>query len=226
MASCTHFDTTGNVTMVPNTTYSGPVKPKLDKFVELPFTSDDAEFNALAAARSTSATCRRRTSRRTRRRPARAASSRERTTRASRRTTTSTPGTRGRSTTSRYNFNSTGNGGQAGKIFSQLYFRQAFQMLVDQPLYIEQIYKGYGVPTYGPVPVCPTNTFAHRARARATRTRTTRRRRSRCSPRTAGRSSRAGRHDLHGRGEVRRAGGHAAELHAPVRERHARPRSS
>ena len=33
-------------------------------------------------------------------------------------------------------------------------------MLINQPLYIKQINKGYGVPTYGPVPVCPTNTFS------------------------------------------------------------------
>ena len=59
-----------------------------------------------------------------------------------------------------YNFTSTGNGGQAGAIFGKLYFRQAFQSLVNQPLYIKQIDKGYGVPTYGPVPVCPTNSFA------------------------------------------------------------------
>jgi peptide/nickel transport system substrate-binding protein len=59
-----------------------------------------------------------------------------------------------------FNVNSTGNGGQAGKILSQLYYRQAFQMLVDQPVLIQHIDKGYGVPTYGPVPVCPTNNFA------------------------------------------------------------------
>ncbi len=51
-----------------------------------------------------------------------------------------------------YNFNSTADNGNAGKIFSQLYFRQAFQYLVDQPLYISKLYHGYGVPTYGPVP--------------------------------------------------------------------------
>ena len=44
-----HMDTTGNVTFVPNKKYSGPQKPTLEKFVELPFTSDTAEFNALAA---------------------------------------------------------------------------------------------------------------------------------------------------------------------------------
>ena len=59
-----------------------------------------------------------------------------------------------------YNFNSTGDGGQAGKIFRQLYFRQAFQLLVDQPLYVDKIFKNYAVPTYGPVPVLPKNIFA------------------------------------------------------------------
>ena len=34
------------------------------------------------------------------------------------------------------------------------------QTLVDQPLYIKKISKGYGIPTYGPVPVAPKNSFA------------------------------------------------------------------
>ena len=37
--------------MVPNPTYSGPVKPTLKKFMELPFTSDSAEFNALVGGK-------------------------------------------------------------------------------------------------------------------------------------------------------------------------------
>ena len=41
----------GNVTMVPNPKYSGPVKPKIDKFVQLPFTSNAAEFNALVGGK-------------------------------------------------------------------------------------------------------------------------------------------------------------------------------
>jgi peptide/nickel transport system substrate-binding protein len=155
-----HFDASGNVTMIPNKAYSGPVKPKLDKFVELPFTSDSAQFNALAAGKvdvgflpPSDVTS-----------PA----------------TTSggacgiQPGANnprlsnfnivaGNAWQINYfpmNFNSTGNGGNAGKLFKQLYFRQAFQTLVNQPLYIKQIFKGYGVPTYGPVPVCPHNSFA------------------------------------------------------------------
>jgi peptide/nickel transport system substrate-binding protein len=46
-----HFDAEGNVTFVPNPTYSGPVKPTLTKFIELPFTSDSAEFNALVGGK-------------------------------------------------------------------------------------------------------------------------------------------------------------------------------
>ena len=155
------MDTTGNVTFVPNTKYSGPQKPTLAKFVEVPYTSDDAEFNALAAHKldvgylptqdiTSSASA-----------PAGDPCS-------------LTPGANNPRLSSYtiapvfpwsinyfpINFNSTANNGQAGKIFSQLYFRQAFQLLVNQPLYIKQIDKGYGAPTYGPVPVCPTNTFA------------------------------------------------------------------
>jgi peptide/nickel transport system substrate-binding protein len=155
------MDTSGNVTFVPNPKYSGPVKPTLDKFVELPFTSDTAEFNALAAGTVDSGYL-----------PSQDI------------TSPATPGSgpcniklganNPRLASSfnlvpvypwgityfPYNFMSTGSGGQAGAIFSKLYFRQAFQSLVNQPLYIKQIFKGYSVPTYGPVPVCPTNSFA------------------------------------------------------------------
>lgn len=58
-----------------------------------------------------------------------------------------------------YNFTSTGNNGTAGKLLHQLYLRQAMQMLVDQPLYVKKLMKGYGAPTYGPVPVLPANPF-------------------------------------------------------------------
>ena len=40
------------------------------------------------------------------------------------------------------NFNSTGDGGNAGNIWKQLYFRQAFQYLVDQPAVIAQDRQG------------------------------------------------------------------------------------
>ncbi len=47
------FNASGNVTFVPNPTYSGPVKPTLKKFIELPYTSDSAEFNALVGGKVT-----------------------------------------------------------------------------------------------------------------------------------------------------------------------------
>ncbi len=155
----THFDAQGNVTMVPNTKYSGPIKPKLAKFVEVPYTSDDAEFNALAAGKLDVGYL----------------PSQDITSNA---TTTGTCGLKPGANNPRLgnynivagsawqinyfplNFNSTGDNGEAGKIFHQTYFRQAFQMLVNQPAYIQKVFKGYGVPTYGPVPVCPPNKFA------------------------------------------------------------------
>ena len=148
-------------TMVPNKTYSGPVKPKLDKFVELPFT----------VGRGRVQRARRRQGRR--RLPARAGHHVDRDDERAVRlkpgannprlsgTTTSTRGTRGGSTTSPTTSTRPVTAARPGKIFKQLYFRQAFQTLVDQPLYIEKIYKGYGVPTYGPVPVLPDE---HRSR--------------------------------------------------------------
>jgi len=41
------FDADGHATFVPNARYSGPVKPTLSKFEEVPFTSDAAEYHAL-----------------------------------------------------------------------------------------------------------------------------------------------------------------------------------
>ena len=154
------MDTQGNVTFIPNKQYSGPQKPTLSKFVEVPYTADDAEFNALAASKIDVGYL----------------PTQDITSNASAPVSDPcnlTPGANNPRLTGYniapvfpwginyfpINFTSTGNGGQAGKIYSQLYFRQAFQLLVNQPLYIKQINKGYGEPTYGPVPVCPTNTF-------------------------------------------------------------------
>src|SRR5258708_21060692 len=52
------------------------------------------------------------------------------------------------------------NNPKVGPIFRQLYFRQAFQHLVDQSGWIHAYYGGLGVPTYSPVPASPANPFA------------------------------------------------------------------
>ena len=54
-------------------------------------------------------------------------------------------------------YESTGDNGNAGAIYKQLYVRQAMQSAVDQPAMISKFLKGYAVPTYGPVPVLPHN---------------------------------------------------------------------
>ncbi|MFD9161378.1 ABC transporter substrate-binding protein [Streptomyces sp. NPDC059558] len=43
----------------------------------------------------------------------------------------------------------------AGKIFKQLYFRQALQSCLDSRGAIRDVYKGYGYPTTGPIPALP-----------------------------------------------------------------------
>jgi len=149
------FDASGNVTMVPNTSYSGPIKPTLAKFVEVPFTTDDAEFNALVGGKLnfgylpyqdvTTSTSN----------PLVAAANNPRLGNFS-----LDPLYTWSINYFPYNFNSSGDNGVAGKIFQQLYFRKAFQTLVDQPLYESKVFKGYSVSTYGPVPVEPANSFA------------------------------------------------------------------
>ena len=145
------FNSSGAVTLVPNTSYSGPQKATVT-VQELPFTTDNAEFNALVGGNidigyvpqqditqnTDSAT---------------------------------NPGPNNPRLTNFYlspwvlfgynyavdKFDSTGDNGNAGAIIKQLYFRQALQSMVDQPAMISKFLKGYGVPTYGPVPVLPKN---------------------------------------------------------------------
>ena len=149
------FNADGQVTFVPNPTYSGPVKPTLKSFTELPYTSDSAEFNALVGGNLSVGYV-----------PV------QDITKGTTSPTTAGPNNPRLSNYNLgalytfginyfpYNFSSTGDNGVAGKIFSQLYIRQAMQSLVDQPLYIKKIFKGYAVPTYGPVPVLPPNSYA------------------------------------------------------------------
>jgi peptide/nickel transport system substrate-binding protein len=150
----TQFDPTGNVTMEPNPTYSGPVKPTLSKFVEVPFTSDTAEYNALAGGKLTYGYLPSQDITGSTSNPEKAGPNNGRLTNFN-----LVPLDGWAINYFPYNYNSTGDGGYAGTIFSQLYFRQAMQYLVDQSLYINKLNHGYGVPTYGPVPVLPPNSF-------------------------------------------------------------------
>ncbi|HEV2240460.1 MAG TPA: ABC transporter substrate-binding protein [Streptosporangiaceae bacterium] len=144
----------GTATFVPNPSYSGPQKPHLARFVELPFTSAAAEFSVLRAGQASGG-----------------------------------PGTSGQQISVGYvpsndlpqqptlrsqgyqlvrdipfgfdylepNFNNP----KVGPVFRQLYFRQAFQHLIDQTGWIHAYYGGLGVPTYSPVPAQPPNPYAN-----------------------------------------------------------------
>ncbi len=145
------FNASGNVTFVPNPTYSGPVKPTLKKFIELPFTSDSAEFNALVGGKVTVGYLPLQDVTKATTNPLKAGPNNPRLGNFD-----MDPLYTWSINYFPYNFHAKGT---AGKIFNQLYFRQAVQYLVDQPLYIKKIYKGYAVGTYGPVPVTPPNLF-------------------------------------------------------------------
>jgi peptide/nickel transport system substrate-binding protein len=153
----TSFDSSGDVTMKPNPSYSGPIKPTLSEFKEIPFTSDSAEFNSLVAGNLTFGYLPTQDVTASAKSPLVSGANNSRL---------------GNFTLAPlylyginyfpYNFNSSGDNGNAGKIFSQLYVRQAFQYLIDQPLFNDKVFKGYAVPTYGPVPVLP-DTYASAA---------------------------------------------------------------
>lgn len=152
----TSFTPTGDVKMAPNPDYSGPNKPTFTQLIEEPFTTSQAEYNALAtgqidvgylpASEVTSPTTT----------PLKGGRNNPRLES----TFTLTPLDGFRISFVPYNFKSTGDGGQAGRIFSQLYIRQAMQQLIDQPLYVKRIAKGYAAPVYGPVPIVPPNPYS------------------------------------------------------------------
>ena len=147
----------GEATFTPNPRYSGPVKPSVRRFVELPFATDDDEKAALTAGQVDVGYL-----------PPTDVSG-----------TTANPlvaatgdGLSGFSLEPLYawsigylpyNLSSTGDHGNAGAIFHQLYFRQAMQDLVNQPELVTHVAHGYGLPTYGPVPTPPGTSGAGRA---------------------------------------------------------------
>jgi len=146
----TNFDASGDVTMVPNPSYSGPVKPTIAVFKEVPFTSDSSEFNSLVAGNLDYGYLPTQDITAPAKSPLVSGANNPRLSDFS-----LEPLYLYGINYFPYNFTSTGDDGNAGAIFSQLYVRQAFQYLVDQPLFNNKVFKGYAVPTYGPVPILP-----------------------------------------------------------------------
>jgi peptide/nickel transport system substrate-binding protein len=137
----TGFQVTGQVIMLPNKAYSGPDKPKISEFEELPFTSATAEFNALQSGSVDYGYV-----------------------------PNTEVGALGNLKSQGYSIKPWYEWGltfvginfsnpKYAPLENQLYIRQAMQHLINQPAYIKEILLNYGTPTYGPVPTFPPSNF-------------------------------------------------------------------
>lgn len=129
----TGYTQNGKATFTPNKSYSGPDKPKISEFVEVPFTSADAEYNALRAGNLTIGNI-----------PANDYST--------------IPEIKQLGYNvgewKVYGYNSlflNFNNPTVGAAFHQLYFRQALQYLLNQKLQITKVFSGFAQPSYGVV---------------------------------------------------------------------------
>ena len=135
----TQFTTSGFVKMVPNKNYSGSPKPTISAFEEEPFTSDTSEFNELHSGNLTIGYI-----------PTQDIAQKAALEKAG---YTYDPWNDFGFVYFPYNFTEP----TTGPIFKQLYFRQAFQSLVNQEQYIKDFSAGIGTPGIGPVPTTPKN---------------------------------------------------------------------
>jgi peptide/nickel transport system substrate-binding protein len=137
----TGFQVTGQTIMIPNHLYSGPDKPKISEFEELPFTSSTAEFDALQSGSVDYGYV-----------------------------PTTEVGDIGSLKAEGYSIKPWYEWGltfievnfsnpKYAALENQLYIRQAMQHLIDQTSYIKNILLNYGTPTYGPVPTFPASNF-------------------------------------------------------------------
>lgn len=136
------FANGNEVTLAANPAYSGPVRPTLKTVVLKPFTSDTAEFNVLASGSGIDYGYV----------PPQAGTQLGRVERKGYTTSQTT------SWSINYmvpNFNNP----KVGPVLRQLYVRQAMAQLIDQDAWIKGPLRGFGRPTYGPVPTFPDNPF-------------------------------------------------------------------
>jgi peptide/nickel transport system substrate-binding protein len=149
------FNSDGHVTFVPNKSYSGPVKPKLAAFQEVPFTTDAAEYNVLRAGASAGG---------------------QKIDFGYLPDQNAPPVPAGQTVGANplsgytlapvypwginyYAMNFQSSIGDHAAIFKQLYFRQVMAYLLDQQAIIKGPLRGYGEPTVGPVANIPHTSF-------------------------------------------------------------------
>ncbi|MDA8399500.1 MAG: ABC transporter substrate-binding protein [Actinomycetota bacterium] len=134
------YTPSGYVKMVPNPRYSGTPKPRIQAFEELPFTSASSEFSALRSGALTIGYI-----------PSQDLAQRRVLERTG--DYKFAPWQQFGIVDMKYNFTNT----TTGPIVRQLYFRQAFQSLVNQRQYINAFAGGIGSPGNGPVPTYPAH---------------------------------------------------------------------
>jgi peptide/nickel transport system substrate-binding protein len=149
----TSFNPDGHATFVPNKSYSGPVKPTLSQFKEVPFTTESSEYNVLRAGGSGGQ---------------KIDVGYLPSTDAPKKPVNARVGTNpvpGYTLDPLYpwginyfvpNMQSTT---PEGQVLKQLYFRQALEYLVNQQAVISGPLRGYGNPTVGPVGTYPATSY-------------------------------------------------------------------
>jgi peptide/nickel transport system substrate-binding protein len=155
----TYDATDSAATVVPNLTYSGPVKSSLAKLVMVPFTTAASEYTALVDGTTINIGY---------------VSPQDLPTykgEAFNKNGQPLVGKNDPSLASRYSLDPVYPWGinyfalnytnpTSGPIFKQLYVRQAMQSLMNQTAWIQAFDAGYGAPTYGPVPSLPPTDMA------------------------------------------------------------------
>jgi peptide/nickel transport system substrate-binding protein len=140
------FNTSGNVSWVPNPKYSGSPKPKISVFTEVPYTDDAAEYAALKTGsldvgyippadlpvKAPTAVL-----------------------------PSSNPVGSGFTLAPNYDYGFAyyllnWNNAADGALFKQLYIRQALEYVDDQEGISKAVYRGYAYPNTGPAPAEPT----------------------------------------------------------------------
>jgi peptide/nickel transport system substrate-binding protein len=131
---------TGQVTFVPNKSYSGTDKARI-KLVEVPFTSEEAELLALRSGTIDYGYV--------------PASDLPQKSSIEQEGYNVEPWWGWEITYLQYNYNNP----QAGPLFDQLYIRQAMQYAIDQPAISASVWDSAAVPDYGPIPVLPKSQY-------------------------------------------------------------------
>lgn len=138
----TGYTASGEVTMQVNKAYSGSPKPKLKEFVELPFTSNSAEMNQILSGGPKAVTVG-------------YLPPEDIPQEANAKSAGYVADNSYLLATDFFPLNL--HNPIFGPVFRQLYFRQAFQHLVDQPGWVSAFLHGDANQTYGPVPGEPTS---------------------------------------------------------------------